>query len=82
METPRYMENRAGQIKDMAIFDFFTMNNKNGSQRPLFIETEWAVELGFKLNSVTTLKKGTAFEETYCWFADEKFIILPTIQYE
>lgn len=33
------------------------MNNKNGSQRPLFIENEWAVKLDFKLNSVANLER-------------------------
>lgn len=57
METQRYMENIAGQIKDTAILNCYTMNNKNGSQRPLFIENEQAVKTNFKLNSVATLKR-------------------------
>lgn len=43
METQRYMENIAGQIKDTTLLNRHTMNNKNGSQRPLFIENQVGV---------------------------------------
>lgn len=33
------------------------MNNKNGSQRPLFIENEWEDKLDFKVNSVANGKR-------------------------
>lgn len=37
METASYMENSAGQIKDMTVLDYGAVNNINGSQRPLFM---------------------------------------------